>query len=545
MAKKTNKNSRFISRSIKSKRISDQPKTALQLNTLHQALAHHQAGRLAEAEALYRKILLVEPNHPEALHFLGVHALETGKNDIAVELISKALLSKPDYVEAYYNLGIALYTQGKLDEAASSFIQATSLSPSHVDAHYNLGNVLKDQGKLNEAIKSFQRVLSLKPDYVDALQNLGVTFSESGKLDESIACYRKALSLRPDYVRAFKGLAFLHKYTDFNDFIPAMEEIYNYKSTITVAERIDLGFALCKVYENIGDYDKSFKFMLDANTLKRGTYRYSFQADQNLFKRIRNAFSPGFFASSYGSGCQDGTPIFILGMPRSGTSLVEQILASHPLVFGAGELGILPALTNGLCKGYAKAPFPECVLDLDMDIFKKLGADYVDKIRKYSKDVEYITDKMPNNFVFVGLIKTILPKAKVIHCTRDPMDNCFSIFKTDFTVTHGYAYDMAELGQYYNLYRDLMDHWEKTLPGFMYTLKYEEMVSDQQSQTKNLLEFCGLPWDESCMAYHKTERRVRTASLAQVRQPIYKDSIELWRRYEKQLEPLSKAVLGE
>ncbi len=159
--------------------------------------------------------------------------------------------------------------------------------------------------------------------------------------------------------------------------------------------------------------------------------------------------------------------------------------------------------------------------------------------------LEYITDKMPNNFLRVGLIKTILPNAKIIHCMRNPMDNCFSIFKTDFTGTHGYAYDMVELGQYYNLYRDLMAHWEKVLPGFMYTLRYEEMISDQQNQTKRLLDFCGLPWDEACLAFHKTERRVSTASLAQVRQPIYKDSVELWKRYEKQLEPLRKTIIWD
>jgi hypothetical protein len=179
-----------------------------------------------------------------------------------------------------------------------------------------------------------------------------------------------------------------------------------------------------------------------------------------------------------------------------------------------------------------------------MDAFERIGADYIKKIREYSADAEHITDKMPHNFLRVGLINTILPNAKVIHCVRDPMDTCFSIFKNDFTETHGYAYDMEELGRYYLLYRDLMAHWEKVLPGFMYTLRYEKMVDDQYNQTKNLLDFCGLPWDESCLTFHKAARKVNTASLAQVRQPVYKDSVELWKRYEKRLEPLRKTLIG-
>jgi hypothetical protein len=185
------------------------------------------------------------------------------------------------------------------------------------------------------------------------------------------------------------------------------------------------------------------------------------------------------------------------------------------------------------------------MLNLSIDAFEKLGADYIEHIREYSNDAEFITDKMPYNFLHVGLIKTILPAARVIHCTRNPMDTCFSIYKNYFKESHGYAYDMVELGQYYNLYQDLMSHWEKVLPGFMYTLRYEELVADQQKQTEGLLDFCNLPWDEACLAFYKTERKVRTASLAQVRQPIYKDSVQLWRRYEKHLEPLRKVIYGQ
>ena len=543
MVKQNKKLARTLSRRKKRKPTSAQQKKSSQEKTLQQALALHQSGRLPEAESLYRQILLVEPDNPDALHFFGVLAHQVGKDTIAVELIRKAIHSRPDYAEAYYNLGIALYAQGKLDAAAESYRKALALRGNYVEAHYNLGIALKDLGKLDEAIKSFRKAIGLKPDYIEAYHNLGVTFSESGRLDDAIASYRKTLSLKPDFVPAYKGLSLIQKYTEPDDVIRSMETLYN-TGKISYADRIDLGFSLGKIYEDIREYDKAFAYIAAANRVKRNSYKYSIQNDREIFERIKITFSPGFFASRHGSGSKDGTPIFIIGMPRSGTTLVEQILSSHPLVFGAGELAILTNLTNSICTGAEAPKFPECMQVLSQDALKRIGTDYIEKIREYSKDAVYITDKMPNNFLRVGLIKVILPAAKIIHCVRNPMDTCFSIFKTDFTVTHGYAYDMVELGHYYNLYQDLMTHWEKVLPGFMHTIRYEDLISDQLGQTRTLLDFCNLPWDEACMAFHRSKRRVRTVSLAQVRQPIYNDSVALWQRYEKQLEQLKKTLYG-
>jgi len=583
-----------------------------QQNILNQALEHHRAGRLTQAEALYKQILSVEPNNSDTLLFLGMLAHLDGRIEMAVELMRKSIVSKPNYVEAYFNLGNALKDQGKLDEAVATYHQAISLSPNfaelHINlgailkeqnklneaiisfrqalslkpdsamTHYNLGNALIDQGKLDEAVASYRQAISLKPDYTEVFynlgkaltaqgklyeaitsykqaislrpdfavvyNNLGILFNQLGKMDDAISCFRKALSLKPNYLTPFKNLSLIVKFTQVDDFTNKMAEIFSKKGEISNADRLDLGFALGKIYEDIGDYNKSFEYILEANRLKRRSYKYSILNDQVFFERIKKTFTTDFFASHYGLGNQDKTPIFILGMPRSGTTLVEQILASHPQIFGAGELKILSRITNSICLEESKAQFPECLQDVNVGIFKIIGTDYIEKIRKYSEDEEYITDKMPSNFLFIGLIKTILPNSKIIHCIRNPMDNCFSIFKKGFTASHDYAYDLTELGQYYTLYLDLMAHWERVLPGFIYTLKYEEMVLDQYNQTKSLLEFCGISWDEACLTFYKTERRVSTASLAQVRQPIYKDSIELWKRYEKQLEPLKRAIYG-
>ncbi|MFC1845281.1 sulfotransferase, partial [Thermodesulfobacteriota bacterium] len=431
--------------------------------------------------------------------------------------------------------------QGKLQEAIASFRQAISLSLDSAELYNNLGNALRDFGEMDEAVTCFDKAIALKPDFVEAHNCLGIVFRETGKMDDAIACFRKALALKPDYAVAFRNLSLMVQYTEVDDDVLAMENLYK-KRDLPDVYRIDLGFALGKVYGNVKDYDKSFHFILGANQLKRKTYEYSIQEDRDLFARIKETFSPDFFASHHGPGFLDRTPIFILGMPRSGTTLVEQILASHPLVFGAGELAILRNMINDMCTGKEVAEFPECMKDLGLDVIKRMGKNYIKKIRKYSNEAEYITDKLPYNFLYVGLIKTILPAAKIIHCKRNPMDTCFSIYKNDFSGTHKYAFDLVELGQYYNLYSDLMAHWEKVLPGFMYTLRYEELIADQQNQTKSLLDFCNLHWDEACLTFHKTERTVSTASLAQVRQPIYKDSVELWKRYEKQLNPLKKVL---
>jgi len=500
-------------------------------------------NQLEEAAGYFRQALKLQPDSIDALNRLGVIQLTLAKPKEAAAAFSKMVELQPDNPEPYFNLGIALYDQGKLNEAVTIFRRVIELKPDYVAAHYNLGNFFMEQGKLDEAIESFNKAMELKPDYAEASCNLGLLYKELGQTDDAVASFKKSLSLKPDYVRAYKGLSLIVKYTEENHITKTMESLYARKG-ISGVDRKDLGFALGKTFEDLGDYEKSFDYILEANRLKRKSYNYSIQNDYDLFARIKEVFSPEFFAAHPNSGFKDKTPIFILGMPRSGTTLVEQILASHSQVYGAGELGVLIELTGSLCAGEERGVFPECVLHLGETALAKIGSGYIDKIRKYSPDADFITDKLPHNFLRVGLIKIILPNAKVIHCVRNPMDTCLSIFKMDFTTPHGYAYDMVELGQYFNLYRDLMAHWEKVLPGFMHTIKYEDLVSDQHDKTKNLLDFCGLPWDEACLFFHKTERRVSTASLAQVRQPIYQDSVELWKRYEKQLEPLSRAIYG-
>lgn len=500
-------------------------------------------GDWEEAAGCFRQGLNLQPNQPDALNILGIIYLTQSKLDKAVGVFRQALALQPDFIEVHFNLGVAFYDLGRLDEAVASMRRVLALQPDYSEAHFNLGNFLMAQGHFQEAAAVFRQALVLKPDYAEALCNLGVIYNELGRKEDAITSFRQAISLKPGYVRAYKGLSQLAKYTDVDVDIQAMEDLYT-KRDMPEADRRDLGFALGNFFEDLGEYDKAFTFYSEANRLKRKSFQYSIENDHILFERIKEVFSPEFFSSHTLAGNQDNTPIFILGMPRSGTTLVEQVLASHPLVFGAGELADLVNLTNKFCAGRNVAQFPECVTDFSPDVLAAMGADYVAGVRKYANDAKFITDKMPHNFLRVGLIRAILPRAKIIHCMRNPMDTCLSIFKMDFTAPHGYAYDLVELGRYFTLYQDLMAHWEKVLPDFMHTVQYEEMVADQRQQTKDLLDFCRLPWDDACLAFHRTARRVSTASLVQVRQPIYKDSLDLWKRYEKQLELLRGAIYG-
>ena len=500
-------------------------------------------GKLAEAAACYRQIIAFRPDCAEAHNYLGVALKEQGKPDEAIASFRQALERKPDYAEALNNLGNTLKDQGKLDGAVACYRRAVDLQPDLAPVHCNMGNALEEQGKLDEAAVCIGRCLDLNPEDPEAHYSLGVIFRQMGKMADAISSFRKALSYKPGHILAYKGLTSIVKYTEVDDVVHAMEDLYR-KDKLPAEDRVNLGFALGKVFEDIGDYDKSFDYILAANRLKRGLHEYSLENDRDLFERIKKIFSPDFFAAHREAGNPDATPIFILGMPRSGTTLIEQILASHPRVFGAGELRILANLVGAVCQGQIIMQYPDCLPELGMNIFANLGADYLGKIREYSNEAERITDKMPHNFLHIGLIRVILPNARVVHCTRNAMDTCFSIFKKDFTGVHGYAYDLADLGRYYNLYLDLMAHWDKVLPGFIYNLRYEEMIEDQLNQTKNLLDFCGLPWDETCLVFHESKRKVSTASVGQVRQPIYRDSVKLWKRYERQLEPLRKAIYG-
>jgi tetratricopeptide (TPR) repeat protein len=541
---------------------------------LQESFNSHQAGRLEEAEAGYRKILQTDPRHADANHFLGMIAHHFGHFEAAVELIGIAIKEKPGVAAFHFNLGLALQRQEMWDKAGEAFRQALKINPNHSEALSNLGQTLHKLDRLDEAITCFHHSLELKPGHIIALNNLGLCLQDKRQLDDAVeafrkaididpdfheahnnlgnvleeqgdmekahASFRRAIDIKPDFVEAYRHLITSQKNTEYSQEMKAMEGLLA-RSDLPELEEMQLNFGLAKAYEDLKEFEKSFDFVLEGNRLKRLSYKYATKDNEVYFNRLKETFNASFFDNRKDWGCQDEAPIFILGMPRSGTSLVEQILASHPLVVGAGELMDL----STVCHSHdtiASRVFPDSIIDLEMEEFSRMGADYVDRLRAHSSSASYITDKLPGNFPLLGMIKAILPRARVVHCRRDPIDTCLSIFKNYFLGEHPYAYEMTELGDYHKLYRDLMAHWHGVLPGFVHDIDYEKLVSDPENQIPGLLEACGLPFDEACLSFYKTERPVRTVSVVQVRQPMYKDSVQAWKRYEKQLQPLIAAL---
>ena len=487
----------------------------------------------------YKHAIVVDNDNVEAHSNLGTALSKLGRLDDAVAHYRKAIDINPDYAKAHNNLGTVLSELGRQDDALAHYRKAIDIKPEYAEAHSNLGIVLSELGRQDDAVAHFRKAIEIDPDYAKAHSNLGTALSELGRLEEGVAHYRKAIEINPDFAEAHRHLTFSKTYSKYDDDIRVMEEIFA-QPDIPDEQRMHLAFGLGKSFEDLHQYEKAFEFFAKGNAIKRRTFSFKIKTWDAHFEKLKETFDGSLFDRHLGVGCRDEIPIFVLGMPRSGTTLIEQILASHPDVHAAGELDTLSKTISSL---FDEKNYSRNITDADGDVFGRMGSEYIQEIRKKSKEATFITDKMPHNFIHVGMIKLMLPNAKIIHCKRCPKDTCLSIFKTYFAnVDHTYAYDQNELGQYYNLYLELMEHWHDVLPGFIHEIQYEDVVSDQEAQTRALLAHCDLEWDDACLSFYKTDRPVKTASAAQVRQPIYKGSVQSWKRYETQLAPLLEAL---
>lgn len=503
-----------------------------------------EQGRVKEAEASYRQAIQVRPGYAMAHYNLGSLLQDTGRLNEAEASYRSALQIRPDWIDVYINLGSTLMELDRLEEAEAGYRCALRIQPDCAEAHSNLGNILLEQGKPDEAEASCRRALQIKPDLADAHCNLGNIFNEQGRLDEAEACYRRALQIKPDFAAAHFRLALARKAQGGDEnlavLIAAEEAARSSTRPLPNKEAACLHFALGKNYDDIGDYAKAFPQFLEGCRLKRATFDYDPDRTTRHFDAIMRNFDAATLDSLRGGGDASHLPIFVLGMPRSGTTLVEQIIASHPEVHGAGELADLAAI---LRRDVAGATFPDNLHSLDQACLSVWGADYVAGLQQRAPEARCITDKMPANFLAVGLIHLMLPNAKIIHVNRDPADTCLSCFTTLFNRKNEHTYDLAELGRYYAGYARLMEHWRKVLPaGAFLDVQYEDIVADQEAQARRLVEYCGLEWNDACLDFHRNKRVVRTASMTQVRQPIYQSSVQRWRPYEKFLGPLFDAL---
>ncbi|MDH4235466.1 MAG: sulfotransferase, partial [Gallionella sp.] len=464
--------------------------------------------------------------------------------EVALSSFRTALKIKPDYAEAHNNLGNTLKELGNLDAAAESYRRALEIKPNHTETLTNLGNVLKDLGQAKDAAASYRRALEIDPAYDKALLGVSQLYAISGKMDEAEVMVKKALAIKPDNLEARVLLANARKVHPGDENLAALlaieETARNSESPMSYQKMIPLHFALGKCFDDLGDHERAFPHFLEGCKLKRATVNYDTAQMTQQFDNVMRVFDQASIERLRGGGNPSHVPIFVLGMPRSGTTLTEQIIASHPEVYGAGELPDLQAIAQREVAG--TTGFPGNILALDQAGLTRWADDYVAGLRQRAPDAMHITDKMPGNFWYIGLINVMLPNARIIHVNRNPVDTCLSCFTILFN-TLIQTYDLAELGRYYVDYARLMDHWRKVLPaGAFLDVQYEEIVADQDTQARRIIDFCGLEWSDACIDFHNSKRAVNTASVTQVRQPIYKSSVERWRPYEKYLGPLLDAL---
>ena len=510
-------------------------------------------GLMDEAITSYENAIASNPDYAEAHNNLGNIFRELEQLNAAVRSYEKVAAINPDYPEAHFNLGNTLVELEQLETAVKSYEKVIAINPDYHQAHYNLGNTLAELGQLETAIKSYEKVIAINPDHPEAYFNLGSSLQQLGKLDQAINCYEKAISIRPNYSGAYYNLSYLKKYTASDPQISKMQSLIS-SDDITQSGRIDLYFALAKVNENLDNQDELFKYLHEGNRLLKHELNYSLDRSKTLFSTVKETFSTPYpdIEKSLSSEPSTFKPIFIVGMPRSGSTLVEQIISSHHAVHGAGEFQdlrslIAPILSDDLIQGSkiastsigsnkiylsSKASLPEAA-------FLSLRKQYLDALAKLNVSESVITDKSLLNFRFIGFILTAFPEAKIVHMKRDARAICWSIYKSNFRNTgNGYSYNFDDLAGFYGLYTDLMDFWHQLFPDRIYDMCYEDLTTNQEEETRKLLEYCEIEWDDNCLNFHNSKRAVKTASALQVRQKMYQGSSEAWKKYKTHLQPL-------
>jgi tetratricopeptide (TPR) repeat protein len=612
----------------------------------------HQAGRLEEAEAVYRDLLQESPQDGETLHALGLLLHHRGRHQEAIAFLGRSLAAggpralihgdlgaiylasrmlpeavthcreairfSPGLAIAHFNLGAALLRLGRLEEAEVALREAVRLipgnivvrctlgnalhllrklpealdvmqetvrlSPTHPRAHHDYGAVLLTAGHTRLAVQHLREAVRLKPDFVPAQDNLGLGLRYLDRIDEAIPFFREAIRLDPTYVRAHINLAMAFEsqgkmaeaLTEFQEARRrdpfnaqavfglsklAAAGLFHFEEddlqaiarraaqeNLSLEDRHPLHFALAAVFDRAGDYARAFEHYRIGNQLRQELERrrgicFDPAEHDRLVDRIIHVFTPAYFERARSFGLDTERPVFIVGMMRSGTTLAEQILASHPDVHGAGELADLERLMATLDQRIGVADgYPEAVKWLNASAARAVALEYDQGLQERSGAARRVVDKLPRNFLNLGVIATLFPKARIIHCRRDAVDTCLSTYFQNFAGNVPHAWDLGHLGRYYRAYQRLVAHWAYVLPVPVFELDYEQLTADQETTSRRLVAFCGLEWDERCLRFHETDRLVRTPSAMQVRQPLYRSAVGRWKNYEAFLQPLFEAL---
>ena len=507
---------------------------------IQQGIALHNARRFREAERCYQLVLRDNPKHPDALNLMGVLAVEADRFTIAIDYLRKAVAINPRQAIYQNNLGNALFVHSFPEEAIPHLKKAVQLDPKYAEAMCNLGRAYRTIGDAEKARRWFEKALKADAGFLRAKAGLAELAVELGQTEEATEAFRKILALDPWQIEALWGIALARKFEESDPEIQAIEQVLR-DPTLRSDQRAPLHHALGKIYNDIGRWEDALGQFIQGK--KNKAMKFYMELHRRTYANLRSTFSKTFFAARPGYGHNDERPVFIVGMPRSGTTLTEQILASHPRVHGLGELPDFRKIGQELNYG---RPEPEA-FSAAVEVMKpkqalKLAERYLRVMKRVPKGAARATDKNPHNYEMLGLIAILFPNAKIVHCRRDAMDTCVSCFMQNFNDSHGYNSDLTVLGQYYREYSALMDHWRDVLPLKFFELNYEDMVADQEGMSRKLIDFVGLEWDDACFDFFNTERTVATPSRWQVRQPIYTTSVKRWKRYEAHLGPLKEAL---
>ena len=505
------------------------------------AAEHQRAGEFGKAEAICRNILRKDPTNVNATRLLGLIAGELGKHRLAARMLRNAVKLAPDFFGAQMDLARALLEIEELEECETVLQRVIKMRPNLPQPRSMLGGVYNKMGRFEDGVETYKSALEQQPNHAGSMAGLGHSLKTIGRQDESIDIYRDCIKNYPTFGEAYWALANLKTFRFSDDEIAAMEQHVD-DDKLPDETRVNLNYSLGKAHEDRGDYDLAFQRYDQGSKLRRPHESYDPVHTEMVHDQIIETITADFVAENAGNGSPDDSPIFIVGLPRSGSTLVEQILASHSQVDGTHELPDLPRVVSTINHQRPQGDvYPFALRHYSKDL-AKLGDQYIESTARFRKGSPFFTDKMPNNFASIGLIALILPDAKIVNARRHPLDSCMGSYKQLFYRGQSFTYDLVELGEYYLEYQRLMDHWHEILPGKVLDVQYENMVADQENQTRRLIEHCALPWEDGCLRFYETDRAVITASSEQVRQPIYSKSVNSWRRFESHLGPLIEVL---
>ena len=502
-------------------------------------------GNLNKAEQLTRGVLKQYPTDVTAIRILADIGIKVGRYEDAQNLLERCLELAPRFDLARHNYVIVLFRRQQIEEALAQLERLLKNEPENPNYWILKGTILVRKGDHGAALEIYERILKDYPDQSNAQMNYGHTLKSVGRIEETVAAYRKCIELRPNTGEAYWSLANLKTYkfsdSDIEDMLAQITE----EGEGTAEDQSHLAFALGKAYEDRKQFDQSFKYYNRGNGIRSINHRYD--PKRNIYDTARQikTLNADLLAKHEGGGCDAPDPIFIVGLPRAGSTLLEQILSSHSKVEGTAELTDIIAVTRrlgGKERHTGVSKYPEVLEELTPQRLKELGEGYIQSTQIQRSGTPFFIDKMPNNFQHIGLIHLILPNAKIIDARRHPMAGCFAGFKQLFARGQTFTYGLEKIGHYYRDYVKLMDHWDEVLPGRVHRVHYEDVIADSETEIRKLLEYCGLEFEESCLRFWETERAIRTPSAEQVRQPIYTAGLEQWRNYEAHLDPLKKAL---